>query len=210
MVAGDGASRCRCDMMVCRTRACTEETGGGRGFRERNGRGGRSGGAERRQREGSGRSVGAQRWSEERRMQSKSVGRVCRVVQGGMERRWYELRGGSSGCCKDTERATGTGTCESLRQESRAQTEGALALGARAMPACATETERVFCCSSSRDALADKAGRQDACRVLQCEGTRSATMRRELPSRQGLECSDVGMESKALSLSPASQCSRQR
>jgi hypothetical protein len=43
-------------------------------------------------------SVGAQRRSEERRMQSKSIGRVCRVVQGGIKRWWYELRGGSSGC----------------------------------------------------------------------------------------------------------------
>jgi hypothetical protein len=46
MRAGDGASRRRSGMMVCRTRACTEETGGRRGFRGRNGCGGRSSGAE--------------------------------------------------------------------------------------------------------------------------------------------------------------------
>jgi hypothetical protein len=46
MLAGDGASGRRSGVKVCRTRACTEETGGGRGFRGRSGRGGRSGGAE--------------------------------------------------------------------------------------------------------------------------------------------------------------------
>jgi hypothetical protein len=130
--------------------------------------------------------VGAQRWSEERRMQSKRIGRVFRVVRRRVKRWWCELRGGSSGCvaaAAKTQSERLALCCESASGQSRAQTEGALA-GARTMLR-ATETDMRVCCCSSRDSShARPAAQQDACRVLRCEGTRSATiMRRELPRR---------------------------
>jgi hypothetical protein len=165
-----------------------------------------------RQREGSGRSVGAQRWSEERRMQSKSVGRVCRVVQGGMERRWYELRGGSSGCCKDTERATGTDTCESLRQESSA--DGRRASSRRSDHARLRALLKRSECSAAHHHVTHLQTRPGGkMRAVCCSARVHAQQQRGESCRRGKAWSAAMLAWKAklsLSLSPASQSSRQR